>query len=123
MQHDQRPDDPGQTGSVAGRSQTEVEQSLDELGFDGQFGARPDADILCFTCHRSFPADSVVTDGARRVEGESDPADMAITVPLTCPLCGARGTLSLQYGPQASIEESDVLAALDLSTSPIHPGP
>jgi hypothetical protein len=37
---------------------------------------------------------------------------MAIVVPVTCPHCSTSGTLSLQYGPMASVEESDVIAAL-----------
>ena len=102
----------GGTGSVGDRSQVEVEQHLAEDGFDAQFGARSDAAVLCFTCHQEFPADRLCADDARRVEGESDPADMAILVPVTCPHCGASGTLSLQFGPAASVEESEVMAAM-----------
>ncbi len=104
--------DGGGTGSVGDRSQVEVERRLAEDGFDAQFGARPDAAVLCFTCHREFPADQLCADDARRVEGESDPADMAIVVPVTCPHCGAAGTLSLQFGPMAGAEESEVLASM-----------
>ena len=42
---------------------------------------------------------------------------MAILVPATCPHCGTAGTLVLQFGPMASAEESDVLAALSLIPS------
>ena len=108
------------TGSVGDRSQVEVERHLAEGGFDAQFGARPDAEVLCFTCHRSFPANELDADGARRVEGESDPSDVAVVVPVTCPHCGAAGTLSLQFGPMASIEESDVLAAMPRTASADH---
>ena len=105
-------DDAGGTGSVGDRSQVEVEQQLDDQGFGGQFGAREGARVLCFTCHEEFPADELDADRARRVEGESDPSDMAILVPATCPHCGTAGTLSLQFGPMSSAEESDVIAAL-----------
>ena len=105
-------DDARATGSVGDRSQVEVEQHLDEKGFGGQFGAREGARVLCFTCHEEFPADQLDADRARRVEGESDPSDMAILVPATCPHCGTGGTLSLQFGPMSSAEESDVIAAL-----------
>lgn len=90
----------------------EVEHHLDRKGFVGQFGARQGAHLLCFTCHREFGAQGVDADRARRVEGESDPADMAIVVPIACPHCHTAGTLTLQFGPMASAEESDVLAAL-----------
>ena len=84
-----------ETGSVGDRSQVEVEEHLAEGGFDAQFGAFP--------------------------EGESDPSDMAVVVPVTCPHCGAAGTLSLQFGPMASIEESDVLAAMPRTATAIDP--
>lgn len=103
---------PSEAGSVADRSQVEVERHLDEEGFAGQFGARGAGRILCFTCHREFEAATVDADEARRVEGESDPADMAILVPVRCPHCRAAGVLALQFGPMASAEEADVIAAL-----------
>lgn len=108
------PGDPGATttGSVADRSQVEVEEHLQAEGFEGQFGAREGARLLCFTCHREFPAEEVDADRARRIDGESDPADMSIMVPVTCPHCHTSGTLALQFGPMASAEESEVIAAL-----------
>lgn len=102
----------GATGSVSDRSQIEVEHHLRNEGFGGQFGAREGARVLCFTCHQEFGADLLDADAARRVEGESDPADMAILVPVTCPHCHTDGTLALQFGPMAGAEESDVIAAL-----------
>lgn len=111
----------GATGSVADRSQVEVERHLAEEGFGGQFGAREGARVLCFACHREFGADAVHAEEARRVEGESDPADMAILVPVTCPRCGTAGTMVLQFGPMASAEESDVIAALQRVPSALDP--
>jgi hypothetical protein len=105
-------DDDTATGSVADRPQVEVEYHLQQEGFGGQFGAREGAQVLCFACHLEFGAASLNADRGRRVEGESDPADMAILVPVTCPHCGTAGALALQFGPMASAEESDVLAAL-----------
>lgn len=113
VEPDRAPTKGGPTGSVAGRSQIEVEERLADQGFEGQFGARPDAAVLCFTCHREFPASELDGDGARRVEGESDPSDMAILVPVTCPHCATSGTLALQFGPMASVEEAEVIQALD----------
>jgi hypothetical protein len=48
----------------------------------------------------------------RRLEGESDPADMVAVVALTCPACGAQGTVVLGYGPMADGHEADVLRGL-----------
>lgn len=103
--------------SVAGRTQTEIENLLGRDGFAGQFGAREGARILCFSCRNEFPADTVDASDASRVEGESDPDDMAIVVAVSCPKCGTAGTLSLQFGPGAGPEETEVVAAL----SRVHP--
>ncbi len=110
------------TGSVGDRSQVEVEARLAKDGYDAQFGAREGAAVLCFTCHQEFPAARLDADGARRVEGESDPSDMAVVVPVTCPHCGAAGTLSLQYGPMAGVEEAEVLAAMPRTASSFDAG-
>jgi hypothetical protein len=48
-----------------------------------------------------------------RTEGASDPADMVAVAALVCPRCGARGTVALKYGPEASPEEDEVLRLLD----------
>jgi hypothetical protein len=48
----------------------------------------------------------------RRLEGESDPADMMAVVAVTCPACAATGTLTLGFGPTSSAEDADVLHAL-----------
>jgi hypothetical protein len=48
----------------------------------------------------------------QRVEGASDPDDMAAVVPLECPRCNARDVLVLKYGPEASEADADVLTAL-----------
>lgn len=115
------PTDSDATGSVGDRSQVEVEHHLGLQGFGGQFGAREGGQVLCFTCHEEFAADLLHADDARRVEGESDPSDMAIVVPVTCPHCDTAGTLSLQFGPMASVEESDVIAALPRSPMSFDP--
>jgi hypothetical protein len=48
----------------------------------------------------------------RRLEGESDPADMVAIVAITCPQCGRRGTMVLGFGPAATAEDADVLHEL-----------
>ena len=68
--------------------------------------------MRCATCEVVSDAVDVPMHSLRRVEGASDPADMAALVALSCPSCGERGTLVLTYGPAASPEEGDVLGAL-----------
>lgn len=47
-----------------------------------------------------------------RVEGASDPDDMAAVVAVVCPRCSAKDALVLGYGPAASGADADVLLAL-----------
>lgn len=91
----------------------EVVDTLGTDGWAGQFRALAGARVECLTCRAVFAAERVGADEVTRLEGESDPADMAVVVPLRCPRCGTHGTLVLAYGPNASAEEADVLGALD----------
>ena len=47
-----------------------------------------------------------------RLEGVSDPDDMLAAAALRCPNCGALGTVLLNYGPEAPIDDAEVLLAL-----------
>ncbi len=85
---------------------------LDRAGWGGQFVPLEGGDIRCVTCRRTFPAAEAHADEARRLEGVSDPADMVIVVRLACPHCSTRGVLVAHYGPEASVEEADVVAAM-----------
>lgn len=89
----------------------EVVDAWDAEGYAGQFRVEPDAQILCLSCGAPSPAADHSANNVTRLEGPSDPADMEIVVPLECPNCGARGTLVLNYGPEASADEADVLRA------------
>ncbi len=83
----------------------------EQAGFTGQFEVATGATVRCATCEVVSDAADVPMHSLRRVEGASDPADMAALVALTCPSCGERGTLVLTYGSAASPEEGDVLGA------------
>lgn len=82
-------------------------------GYDGQFAAREGAQVICFTCREESPAGEVSLQGLIRTEGASDPADMTATAALICPRCGAKGTVVLHFGPDATAEDNDVLRELD----------
>jgi hypothetical protein len=92
---------------------TEVLRDFEEQGFTGQFAPRDGAQVECLTCHRLSPADETVLRHLRRLEGASDPADMLAVVALACPHCGCRGTAVLNYGPEASPADDEVLASLE----------
>jgi hypothetical protein len=86
-------------------------------GFDGQFMAIDDAMVRCLTCQQTVAASDLDADDVVRLEGASDPSDMLVIVPVVCPHCAAKGPLVLNYGPEATVEEADVLAAMPRHTA------
>ena len=85
---------------------------LEANGWTAQFGSRPEGTVLCFTCRAERPASDLAVEGIRRVEGASDPADMLALAAVTCPQCGTRGVLTLNYGPEGSGDDAAVLIGL-----------
>ena len=112
--HDPASDEPTLRGVLAG---------LEADGYTGQLGARPGGVIRCFSCRHEFPASTVETPTLRRLEGASDPDDMLAVLAVRCPSCATPGTLVLAYGPEAAIEDSEVLAALPDTDDASRPGP
>jgi len=107
-------------GSVADEPLSEVVDRIDDANEGGQFMSLEGGSIRCLTCRALFPASDVPAVGVRRLEGESDPADMSITLPVTCSQCATSGSLVVQYGPEAGMADADVLAAMPRSSSAGH---
>lgn len=91
----------------------EVSDSLSGGADEGQFRATEGSQIQCLTCREEALAGAYRAEDAARLEGASDPADMVMVVPVVCPNCGAHGSLVLGYGPNASAEDADALAAME----------
>jgi hypothetical protein len=91
----------------------EVLAVLDAQGFDGQVRAVGGAALECLTCHELIEADALDANRVTRLEGASDPADMLLVLPLECPHCHTRATFVANYGPESTIEDAEVLAALN----------
>jgi hypothetical protein len=86
---------------------------LQERGFTTDMFVTPDALVRCAACdHLAAPAD-LELDELRRVEGDSDPADMAAVLALTCLACGSKGTAIVRFGPEAEPQDVTVLRAVD----------
>ena len=92
---------------------TAIIDEYEAQGFDSQFMPGDDAQLRCLNCNNDVPADEIGLAALRRIEGASDPDDMAAIAAVECPRCGARGTVALKYGPSASVEESEILGALE----------
>ena len=96
-----------------GTTLVEVIRRLEDDGYTVQMAAAEGGLVRCFACRQDSPASEVHLEALRRTEGASDPADMVAVAALTCPSCGAKGTVALKYGPEASVEEDEVLRLLD----------
>jgi hypothetical protein len=117
------PEAPRPSNYVQGEAQTlaGVLEELEQQGFTGQFAAQPGGRIRCIECGREFVPDQTAVETVRRLEGASDLDDMLAVLPVTCPKCRARGTLVLGFGPEAPIEDSEILAALPPAERPPDP--
>ena len=106
-----------------GTTLVEVIRRFEAEGYGGQFAAVEDpvGSVRCLTCRAVADACDVELGLLRRTEGASDPADMVAVAGLVCPSCGARGTVALKYGPVASVEEAEVLGALEGKAGPTTP--
>lgn len=96
-----------------GTTLVEVIRRFEADGYTGQLAAVEEGQVRCFSCHRTHRADEMQLDALRRTEGASDPDDMVAVAALTCSHCGAKGTVALKFGPEATVEESEVLRLLD----------
>ena len=89
-------------------------RALEALGNHTSFDVLDGSRLRCSACRRVVPCAEVPLLEVRRVEGPSDPAEMAAVLALRCPRCSAHGTLALGFGPCASAEDQDAFAALSL---------
>lgn len=91
---------------------TEILAQFVDAGFDGSFEvADGGSAIRCLACEEESATTDIPLHTLRRLEGASDPADMAAVAAITCPRCRARGTMVLPFGPNATAAEALVLAS------------
>jgi len=95
----------------------EILTTLEAAGFTGQMAARPAGQIVCLTCRQESSAADFDLQAMRRTEGASDPDDMLAVVGLACPLCGARGTAVLGYGPDSDPDDAEIVVRLGVLRS------
>ena len=94
-----------------GSTLVEVTDAFGRSGYTSTMLVR-DGGLLCRSCGTPNEPERYAVHCVRRTEGASDPADMAAVYGLECPSCGARGTLTLKFGPGTGAEEADVLRRL-----------
>jgi hypothetical protein len=92
---------------------TAVLASYDSAGFDAQLAATDEGQVHCYSCGVNTDPKDVKLHSLRRLEGASDPADMLAIAAVSCPSCEVKGVLVLNYGPDTTPGESDVLIGLE----------
>jgi hypothetical protein len=104
----------GAAQSVAQDAQTLtlLLREFERAGFTGQFRVLDQGRVQCLTCRDELEGHAVAMESLQRLEGASDPADMLAVAAIACPNCATRGTVVLNYGPDATLEESTLLLAL-----------
>ena len=92
---------------------TAVLAGYEAAGFVAQLAATDDGRVHCYSCGDDAAPSLVELHSLRRLEGASDPADMLAVAAVSCPSCGEKGVLVLNYGPDTTPGESDVLIGLE----------
>ncbi len=83
-----------------------------QAGFSSSWEITDGGDLTCSTCGGTSSPESLSLHSVRRLEGASDPDDMAAVLAITCVRCGARGTAVIMYGPMSSAADADLLPRL-----------
>lgn len=96
----------------------EILRDFQADGYSGDLFAEEGGDIRCGACGTATPASRFDVTELRRMEGASDPADMAAVVAAPCPACKAKGVMIVMYGPEAGAADQDVFAALPTPAGP-----
>jgi hypothetical protein len=99
----------------------EVLDDFQRRGFTEDFLLDDNGSLCCRGCGCCRPPEAVDLDGLVRVEGASDPADMAAVLALTCPACGRHGTAVVRFGPEAGPGDAAFLVAHDQRSSSTRP--
>ena len=96
----------------------EVLAALAEEGFTEDVQVTEDGQLCCRRCGHCVAAEDMELLVLRRVEGASDPGDMAAVLGLQCPGCGMKGAAVVRYGPEAGPGDVIVLRHLDDRRTP-----
>ena len=107
-------DDTGyEPGVPADRTMTEVLDAMRAEGFTEDVQVTDDGELCCRGCGHCVPAAEVDLLTLRRIEGASDPADMAAILGVRCAGCDRKGVAIVRYGPEAGPGDVIVLQQLE----------
>ncbi len=90
----------------------EVLEDLRVLGFTHDVQVDERGRLCCRQCGTCVDAADMELLELRRLEGASDPSDMAAVLGVRCSGCGALGAAVVRYGPEAGPGDEVVLRHL-----------
>lgn len=91
----------------------EALEALRAAGYSGDLFVTDDGRVRCGSCRHEIEPAELELDHLIRLEGVSDPSEMAAVLGVTCPECGAKGSVVVRYGPEATPGEADLLRAVE----------
>jgi hypothetical protein len=100
------------TSSTEGTGVAGVLDRAAAAGYVAVFDAEPGAVLRCGSCDAVAAASTFERSWQNRLEGVSDPDDMAQVSGLVCPGCGVLGTFVSLFGPGAETDAAEVMVAL-----------
>jgi hypothetical protein len=112
---DSNDDDGHRGGATPSTSPTGVAGVLDRAaaaGYVAVFEPEPGALLRCGACDAVTDATAFERRWQNRLEGASDPDDMAQVSGLVCPACEVWGTFVSLFGPGAGTDAAEVMVAL-----------
>ena len=112
---DSNDDDGHRGGATPSTDPTGVAGVLERAaaaGYVAVFEPEAGAVLRCGTCNAVTEANTFQRRWQNRLEGASDPDDMAQVSGLVCPACGVQGTFVSLFGPGAGTDAADVMVAL-----------
>jgi hypothetical protein len=112
---DSNDDDGHRGGATPSTDSTGVAGVLDRAaaaGYVAVFEPEPGAVLRCGSCATVTKATAFERRWQNRLEGASDPDDMAQVSGLVCPACEVWGTFVSLFGPGAGTDAAEVMVAL-----------
>ncbi|HEY1097279.1 MAG TPA: hypothetical protein VGF99_00060 [Myxococcota bacterium] len=97
---------------TSARTITQELRDLDRNGVTESFRVLPKSQLRCEHCGMAHAAKTMTLLDVRRLEGASDPTEMAAVLTLRCGHCQGEGSCVVSFGPMASAEDQDVMLAL-----------
>src|SRR5688500_1145540 len=85
---------------------------LAQQGYKTEFTVDADGLLCCRVCGICVAAEAAELQSFRRLEGASDPGDMAAVLAVRCGACTSRGTAVVRFGPEAGPGDATLLASL-----------